>query len=110
MGPVELDGAKCALAYSIVEGASTKLDAAAAAWESQFAGKKVDFSKWLLAEVAKVTAADMLHAVRKYLVTVFDPVANMVVCCPTSKLDAICAALAERGALLESRSVRLAHS
>ena len=55
-----------ACAAAIVEGTSTKLDAAAAAWESQFAGKQVDFSKWLLAEVAKVSAADMLHAVRKY--------------------------------------------
>mgnify|MGYP002027193863 CR=1 FL=1 len=95
---IELDGAKSALAYSIIEGTATKLDAASAAWECGFHEKGVDYTRWLLAQVAAVTVDDVLHALRKYIVALFDPIANVVFTCPTSKQASICAALAERGA------------
>ena len=93
---VELEGAKSALAYSVVEATATKLDAAVAAWESQYEGKRVDYDRWLLAEVAKVTAEDVLHVVRKYIVALFDPIANVVFTCPTSKSAAIVTEMEKR--------------
>ena len=48
----------------------------------------VDYGKWLLAELGKVGAADALHALKKYIVPLFDASANVAVTCPSNKLDA----------------------
>ena len=68
MSEVDLDGAKSTVAYGIIAGTSTRLGAAAVAWESCYEGKGVDYGKWLLAELRTVGAADALHALKKYLV------------------------------------------
>ena len=48
----------------------------------------VDYGKWLLAELGRVSAADALHALKKYIVPLFDASANVAVTCPSNKLDA----------------------
>eukprot|EP00966_Prymnesium_polylepis_P000326 7460-Prymnesium_polylepis.1 len=88
--PVALDGAKSTVAYSIIAGTSTRLSAAASAWESTYQGRGVDYGRWLLSEVDKVTVADALHALKCYIVPLFDPSANLAASCPTNKLDAAC--------------------
>ena len=87
ISPTELEGAKATVAYSIISGTATRLSAAAAAWQCSFEGKGVDYGKWLLGQVDGVTAADALHALKKYIVPVFDPSANLAATCPPNKLD-----------------------
>jgi len=85
---VDLDGAKSTVTYSIISSTSTRLSAAASAWESSYEGKGVDYGKWLLTQVGAVSIADVLHAVKKYIVPLFDASANLAAVCPTNKLDA----------------------
>uniref|UniRef100_A0A7S4B5T8 Peptidase M16C associated domain-containing protein n=1 Tax=Chrysotila carterae TaxID=13221 RepID=A0A7S4B5T8_CHRCT len=85
--PVALDGAKATVAYSIISGASTRLGAAAAAWSTIYEGKKVDYATWLLDQVSKVTVSDVLHSLKKYIVPLFDPSANLAATCPTNKVE-----------------------
>ena len=87
MSEVDLDGAKSTVAYGIIAGTSTRLGAAAVAWESCYEGKGVDYGKWLLSQVDLVTPADALHALKRYIVPLFDPSANLAATCPTNKLD-----------------------
>ena len=75
------------MTYSIVRGTSTRLSAAATAFDNQYEGCGVDYGKWLLAEVDKVTAADALHALKRYIVPLFDASANVAATCPANKLD-----------------------
>jgi len=90
MGAIDLEGAKSTVAYSIIAGTSTRLSAAAAAWESQYMGKGVDYGKWLLTEVDQVEVSDALHALKKYIVPLFDASANLAATCPPAKLDVAC--------------------
>ena len=53
-------------------------------------GRGVDYGAWLLKGVDAVTVADALHALKKYIVPLFDPSANIAVTCPTNKLDECC--------------------
>ena len=93
---VALDGAKSTVAYGIIAGTSTRMSTAASAWESAYHGKGVDYGKWLLAQVDKVTLADVLHALKRYLVPLFDAsCTNLAATCPTNKLDADVDALRE---------------
>ena len=48
----------------------------------------VDYGKWLLAELRTVGVADALHALKKYIVPLFDASANVALTCPSNKLDA----------------------
>ena len=84
---VMLDGAKSTVTYSIVRGTATRLSAAATAFDSQYEGRGVDYSKWLLAGVDGVRAADVLHALKRYIVPLFDASANLAATCPANKLD-----------------------
>ena len=95
ISPIELEGSKSTVAYSIIQGASTRLSAAAAAWEAGYEAKGVDYGKWLLAQVDAVTAVDALHALKKYIVPLFDPSANLAATCPPNKLDDDLAGLSE---------------
>lgn len=88
IAPVELDGAKATVAYGIISGTATRLAAAASAWQCGYEGKDPDYGRWLLKQVDAVTAADALHALKNYIVQLFDPSANLVATCPTNKLDA----------------------
>ena len=47
----------------------------------------MDYGKWLLAELGNVGAADVLHALKRYIVPLFDASANVAVTCPSNKLD-----------------------
>ena len=84
---VDLDGSKSTVAYSIIQGTSTRLSAAAAAWESAYEGKGVDYGEWLLTQVDDVSPDDVLHAIKKYVLPLFDPSANLAATCPPNKLD-----------------------
>ena len=85
---IDLEGSKSTVAYSVIQGTATRLSAAAAAWQNGYEGKGVDYGKWLLAQVDGVTPADALHALKKYIVPLFDQAANVAATCPTNKLDA----------------------
>jgi Zn-dependent M16 (insulinase) family peptidase len=92
---IALAGAKSTVAYSVISSTATRLSAAAAQWESNYEGKGVDYGKWLLAQVDEVTPADALHALKKYVVPLFDASANLSATCPTNKLDAVADGLRE---------------
>jgi Zn-dependent M16 (insulinase) family peptidase len=94
---VGLEAAKSSLAYSVVQSVSTRIDAATVAWVGQYMGKRADHSQWILGEMARVTQEDALCAIRRYIVPLFDPLANVSIACPANKVDSICAALAKRG-------------
>lgn len=85
---IMLDGAKSTVTYTLVRGTSTRLSAAATAFDNQYGGKGVDYSKWLLEQLDHVTAADALHALKKYIVPLFDASANVAATCPVNKIDA----------------------
>ena len=85
---IDLAGSKSTVAYSVIQGTATRLSAAAAAWQNGYEGKGVDYGKWLLTQVDTVTPADALHALKKYIVPLFDEAANVAATCPTNKLDA----------------------
>ena len=91
---VALDGAKSTVAYGVIAAASTRLSAAGQAWASTYLGKGVGYSKWLLSQVDAVTVEDALHALKKYIVPLFDASgANLAATCPSSKLDETSAAM-----------------
>jgi len=91
---VALDGAKSTLAYSIISATSTRLSTAASAWESSYHEKGVDYGKWLLSQVDKVTVDDVLHAMKRYIVPLFDgSCTNVAATCPQNKLDELCEAM-----------------
>jgi len=94
LSQVALDGAKSTLAYSIISATSTRLSTAASAWESSYHEKGVDYGKWLLSQVDKVTIDDVLHALRRYIVPLFDgSCTNVAATCPQNKLDELCDAM-----------------
>jgi len=86
---VGIENAKASLAYQIISGRSSKLSAATGSFVRTFKGEKMDYDKYLLACVAKVTSADIMAAIVTHLVPIFDPRSKLVVACPTSKLDAV---------------------
>lgn len=86
---VGIENAKASLAYQIISSRSSKLSAATSSFVRTFKGEKMDYDKYLLACVAKVTSSDIMAAVVTHLVPIFDPRSKLVVACPTSKLDAI---------------------
>jgi len=86
---VGIENAKASLAYQIISGRSSKLSAATGSFVRTFKGEKMDYDKYLLACIAKVTSADIMAAIVTHLVPIFDPRSKLVVACPTSKLDAV---------------------
>ena len=94
---VGLEGARSSLAYSIIGGVSTRLGAAFNSWASGYESKAVDYDQWLLAGIGKLTADEVLHALVKYLIPLFDPQSNLAVSCPTGKIDEISDFFSDRG-------------
>mmetsp|Transcript_1283 Transcript_1283/g.2062 ORF Transcript_1283/g.2062 Transcript_1283/m.2062 type:complete len:495 (+) Transcript_1283:1288-2772(+) len=94
---VGLESAKSSLAYSIISGVSTKLSAASQAWSSSYLGKKVDYDKWILSEISKVTVEDVMSSLVKYLIPLFDTQSNLSVTCPANKFDEICDYFTSKG-------------
>lgn len=47
--------------------------------------------------IPQVTAEDVLHALKRYIVPLFDPLANVSVACPANKRDQISSYLTDRG-------------
>jgi Zn-dependent M16 (insulinase) family peptidase len=86
---VGIENAKASLAYQIISGRSSKLSAATGSFVRTFKGEKMDYDKYLLACVAKVTSSDIMAAIVTHLVPIFEPKSKLVVTCPTSKLDAV---------------------
>lgn len=81
------------MAYTLIAETSTRLSAATVAWESAYQGMGVDYARWLLSQVDKVTIDDVVHALKRYVVPLFDPSANLAASCPTNKLDDVCVGL-----------------
>jgi len=98
MSDVGLENAKSSLAYHITTGRSTKLGAAYSSFVRIFQGEKMDYDRHLLESIARVTQADAMQALVKYLVPIFDPKTSKVVAtCPTNKLDSVHEYFAGRG-------------
>ena len=87
---VTLEGSKSSLAYNIISAVASKKAATSAAWSCALEGKGVDYDKWLLQRVDQVGTEEVLHALRRYVVPIFDAGANLVVTCPSNKLDEVC--------------------
>ena len=87
---VTLEGSKSSLAYNIISAVASKKAATSAAWSCALEGKGVDYDKWLLQRVDQVGTEEVLHALRMYVVPIFDAGANLVVTCPSNKLDDVC--------------------
>eukprot|EP00929_Paragymnodinium_shiwhaense_P095329 TRINITY_DN56406_c0_g1_i1.p1 TRINITY_DN56406_c0_g1~~TRINITY_DN56406_c0_g1_i1.p1 ORF type:complete len:1111 (+),score=243.87 TRINITY_DN56406_c0_g1_i1:93-3425(+) len=92
---VELDGAKSTVAYEIISETATRLQSAMLAFRSNYRARGVDYGKWLLSEIDKVTVQDALHAIKKYIVRIFDGSSNLAATCPKNKLDENCKQLEE---------------
>jgi len=90
---LQLEGAKSTVAYTIISSTSTRLSAAATAWEAAFEGKGVDYGRWLLSAMDEVSVADVLHAIKRYIVPIFDASSNLSASCPPNKLDTVCQGL-----------------
>ena len=95
----ELESAKAALAYSLTAEGCNKLKAAKAAWAGQYVGARADYNRWLLEQIEAVTVEQALHALKRYIVPVFDGATSTFTVCTTSaKLTAVAEAIAaERG-------------
>eukprot|EP00966_Prymnesium_polylepis_P081580 1889712-Prymnesium_polylepis.1 len=102
LSPIGLAASKSSLAYSIIKDSDTRLAAALGAWSGSYDGKQVDYDRWLLKEIDGVGADDVLHALKVYVLPLFDAgSSNLVVTCPTNKLDAVGDGLEEeRGAIV----------
>ena len=96
---VEFGNARASLAYSLIASKSNKLSAAADAWSSAYDGRQVDHARWLLEQIAAVTPEQALHALKRYIVPLFDGAASVIsISTTTSKLAAVADGLAaERG-------------
>ena len=94
---IGLSSAKSSLAYGIIAGTSTKLNAAMNSWVGNYCGKQVDYDQWMLSQIDKVSKENALHALITYLVPIFDAKSNLSVACPTNKADEICDYFKNRG-------------
>ena len=57
----------------------------------------MDYDRYLLSGISDVTAADVIHALIKHLVPIFDPSSKLVCVCPSNKLDDVHAYFTKRG-------------
>lgn len=94
---IGLENAKASLAYSIIAGKSTKLNAAMSSFVQGFKGEKANYDKHLLSSITTVSEDDVIHALITYLVPIFDPSSKLVITCPTNKLDTVHDSFVKRG-------------
>ncbi|KAL7545324.1 hypothetical protein ACHAWF_010434, partial [Thalassiosira exigua] len=94
---VGLENAKASLAYQIISGRSSKLSAATSSFVRTFKNEKMDYDKFLLSRIAEVSADDVMHAVIKHLVPIFDPSSKLAIACPVNKLNNIHDYFTKRG-------------
>lgn len=94
---VGLENAKASLAYQIISGRSSKLSAALSSFVRTFKGEKMDYDRHLLSRISEVSAEDVMHALIKHLVPIFDPSSKLAIACPTNKLDHVHDYFTKRG-------------
>jgi hypothetical protein len=96
IAPTEFGNARASLAYSLLSSKATKTAAAASAWSSAYDGRRADHARWLLEQIETVTPEQALHALRAYIVPLFDGMASVIsVATTTSKLSAVADGLTE---------------
>lgn len=57
----------------------------------------MDYDKYLLSNIGEVSEEDVIHAIIKHLVQIFDPSSNLAITCPTNKLDSVYNYFVKRG-------------
>jgi len=86
---VGLENSKASLAYQLISGRSSKLNAATNQFVKTFKGEKMDYDKYLLSKIRDVSEEDVIHVIIKHLVQIFDPSSKLAITCPTNKLDSV---------------------